>query len=167
MSESRILVRYATLKDVPSISRIYIQAMPEDEVFDYVNCYRHIYPDDHLFYHEQRLKKALYDPAMIVMVAQMRQNTRGKWPETSWPIISFAIWSVKGVQLPRQRRLREFFVEKVMCETSFSWFKYSPCFALTHRYVQPQSFRLSVGALLDFWGCDVIKIKQGWRHFSS
>lgn len=47
--KSQITVRFANLRDVPTVARIYTSALCEDEVFDYVCCYRDTYREDHDF----------------------------------------------------------------------------------------------------------------------
>ena len=153
MAEKSIIVRAATLRDVPRLALVYTQAMCEDEVFDFVNCHRDIYPDDHLFRYEQRLRKALYDPSLIVMVAESWQKTPEPERQPSRQIISLAIWSTRGVGLPRKVQLRELFIQRIMSMSpSILIISFSSRFALINPHHQVQSYLLRVGALLSFLG---------------
>ena len=111
-----VSVRFATLRDVPTIANIYTSAMCEDEVFDYVCCYRDIYSEDHVFYYNQKLKIKLYEPHTAVMVAEIHQSGLETQEGVQKNIVAFAIWSLNRVSIHKRLAWREVILNKVMCK---------------------------------------------------
>jgi len=113
-SKPLISIRFATLRDIPTVAEIYTSALCEDEVFDYINCFRDDYPDEHIFYYNQKLKALLFDPRIAVMVAELHRQPLDPEREPPKQIISFAIWSLKGISLQSKSTWQDIMLGKVM-----------------------------------------------------
>jgi hypothetical protein len=112
----QISVRYATLQDVPAIANIYTSSMCEDEVFDYICCYRDKYWDEHVFYYNQRMKMNILDSRIAVMVAELHSHPSDPCERHAKQIVSFAIWSFKGVAMQGEKSWRSLLFEIMLRE---------------------------------------------------
>jgi hypothetical protein len=97
-------IRPAELRDVPRITTVCLDALPDDPGFVYLWRYRHQYPDDSYFFWLQVFKDWLYDPKTTLVVAEQvasidsKREDRGDAVAT---IFAFGVWQrnegTKGV----------------------------------------------------------------------
>lgn len=113
-SKPHISIRFATLRDIPTVTEIYTSAMCEDEVFNYICCYRDAFHDEHIFYYSQKLKRLLFESRTAFMVAELQLERLDSEKEPPKRVISFAIWSLKGVHLQRNLTWQDIILRKVM-----------------------------------------------------
>jgi hypothetical protein len=115
MLPTSLQVRYATLRDIPTLTQI----------FDYIYHYRDRYPDDHIFFWQQRLKSDLFDPSIAFLVAEIPRplsNPANDDLGESTELVAFATWKLKGPCTHGQKVLswNEFIISTVMRKSTAS-----------------------------------------------
>jgi hypothetical protein len=94
-SSSFFKVRLAELRDLPRVTKVCLDGLPDDPTFDFPWRHRRQYPDDNYFFWLQRFKDDLFDPKKTFIVAEEAapvDSEREDRGEAIATIIAFAVW---------------------------------------------------------------------------